>query len=613
MTSTKTINDLFDGKGGSDDALPQINIENSQSQLLNTESDLRDSFTHRGDIINEHSAISFLSGTYSNELTDKEVLALSTRLNMKYCKGDFEKGKRHTGIAPTRFNLSKNRFGKYVARIVFHHNWKSVRARVLWHKLRVSVLKTGDFLDLEEEDELEISRSMIQGFKCQQLLKRPYEIVAICVHPKIPTHCLDGSLGLENDVAEVAKERFDVFEEDENFFDTDTEVKKTRKYSVLSVDSKHNLTTWDINQPIPRIDIKMEHHFSLITFISKHFMYAGLIDQTHIKFFTPKLHITSGVSCGHDIQTLQYFAPKNELIATGIHEVTIWSIDAGIKGDLQISATQRLRLMPKLHRNEWLDLVYILLERKQLWIVSNVHIFIFDYSSGSYLQTIRNVTTRRITCIAQHSEYQYILVGCADGTIKVINIVNATVHEFVSHTKAVIAINVFPVGPLVVSCSNDQTLRLYNLKYFKEICSINIKDRPIGMDLMDDVYLFVRTRVSIQIWATNQFNVNFTTMSSKVTKLLHVADKSKPAKVIARTADGMNRLVSPVSGRVITSNLPLLESNNVIDMAYALSLNRLFILFESGDVWVFRTDQNPCTIVDIWKSDEASNFHLYRV
>jgi WD40 repeat protein len=579
-------------------------LEQSESFVSAESASQQSSFVEKSDL-----GLSYtLSGINTTHLSDLEALTLATQLNLKYQMGKLDlKGKLYAGIAPTRFNLNKHTFGKYVARIVFQHKWKSQRARLYWHKVRMHVLKREgfNFMELEDEDEDDQDRTMVQGFKCHQHLRRPYEIISTCYHLHVPAHYQDGSLGLDGEMNEYTKDRLEL-EEDENFFDKKVDVKKSKSYSLVSIDTKHHLTIWDIHDSEPRVQVKMEYNFKLIAFISRHFMYAGLLDQRTIKFFTPKLLITSGVVCKHEVQNLTYFAPRNELIAAGTKEISIWTLDAIIKGDLCIVPTLRLHIIPKLQEDEWLDMVYVLMERKQIWVIANVNILVYNYQTGEYLHAIRHVTSRRISCIAHHPEYQYILVGCVDGTIKVINIVNATVHEFVSHSKSVVAISVFPSGPLVVSCSADQTLRLYNLKYFKEICSVNIKERPIGMDLMDDVYLYIQTRSTIQIWATNQFNINFTTMSSSVTKLLYISDKKKPARVIARTADGMNRLLSPVSGRAITSNLPLLEVDTVTDIAYSLALDRLFVLLDSGEIWVFRTDQNPCTIVDLWKSEEAS-------
>jgi WD40 repeat protein len=97
-------------------------------------------------------------------------------------------------------------------------------------------------------------------------------------------------------------------------------------------------------------------------------------------------------------------------------------------------------------------------------------------------------------------------------TVRVINIENAIVHDFTSHTKSVVDIIIFSKGPLFASCGKDHTLRLYNLKYFQEIGSVRLKNTPLEMNLIDDNTLYIRTKKGVEIWKTNQMNINFTTM-----------------------------------------------------------------------------------------------------
>jgi WD40 repeat protein len=53
--------------------------------------------------------------------------------------------------------------------------------------------------------------------------------------------------------------------------------------------------------------------------------------------------------------------------------------------------------------------------------------------------------------------------------VKVINMSNAVVHEFTSHIKSVIALAILRPWSIVMSCSLDHTIRLFNLQTFKEI------------------------------------------------------------------------------------------------------------------------------------------------
>ena len=238
--------------------------------------------------------------------------------------------------------------------------------------------------------------------------------------------------------------------------------------------------------------------------------------------------------------------------------------------------------------------------------------------TGECVSVLKEVIERRITCLASHDTHSYMLLGSIDGTgmikqistvtfvlVKVLNIINATVHDFVAHSRPVVSIAVFS-GPLFVTCGQDNTLRLFNLKYFREICSVHLKEKPLAMNLIDDGTMYIRTRSSTEIWSTNQFNINYATLSSNISHLIYMnATETKQAKIFARTEDSVVRLLNPVTGRTIAANLPPVENEVVLDVAYYLRIERMFVLLENGFIWVFRTDQNPCTIVDVWNSIEA--------
>jgi hypothetical protein len=39
-----------------------------------------------------------------------------------------------------------------------------------------------------------------------------------------------------------------------------------------------------------------------------------------------------------------------------------------------------------------------------------------------------------------------------------------------------------------------------------------------------------------------------------------------------------------------------------------MELGRLYLLLGNGEIWIFDTENNPTTIVDIWKNAENSTF-----
>lgn len=423
---------------------------------------------------------------------------------------------------------------------------------------------------------------------------------------------LDGSLGYdfsegENISYQVAN--YDENEDEEDFFSETAATKKNTSHTFVIIDSKKVLAIYDSQSQLPKETLKLEKDMTYVIFLPKYCLYAGLIDQRTIQFFTSKLDFTSSTKSPFPILSLLYEHKSNELIGVGTHKIIVWSLESSyFKGAVSLTATIKMDLEPQNIGTQWISLCCLVTRMRQLWAVADKNIYVYDLETGECVHYLKNVMARRITCITSHDSNSYMLVGSIDGTVKVLNIINATVHEFFAHSRPLVSVAVIPGSPMFVTVGLDNTLRLFNLKYFREICCIHLKERPVEMGMIDEANMFIRTRSYTEIWATNQFNVNFATMSSAITHLQYVkAEGSKLSKIFARTADTVARLLSPITGRTITANLPPVENEAVLDVAYYLQTDRMYVLLETGDIWVFRTDQNPCTIVDVWNSQEARN------
>ncbi|KAI8901427.1 hypothetical protein BC833DRAFT_646154 [Globomyces pollinis-pini] len=586
--------------------------------------------TTRSSFYSEDLELTFtISGANTSFLNERESLTLATHLRIKHQSTKAKlKAKYYAGIAPTRFHLDKC-VGKYVSRLTVAHKWKSLKAKRYWGILRSSVISAtegedADYNEVDDDDEenLPYKISLIQGLKCQYILRRPQQITTLILHAKIPTHYQDGSLApeLANDVHRAQEPKVVYDEEEDLFAEKDLKQKTNRNYSIAVLDSKRYMTIWDItSKPEAKFCVKMNYEISYILFLTNYYLYAGLVNLDTIKFFNSKLEITSSVKADHSIQKIIYDHTYNELIAIGSHTITVWALEASvIRGALCIHPKLRLTYCPIFTGDHWISVAELFEKDRQLCIVVNTNLYLYDLERGQVSHSFKNLTRRTISSVCHHMEYQFLLVGSVDGTISVINTVRATVHEFVSHSKSVVGMVTFQKSPLFASCGLDNTLKIYNLKYFKEVLSIHLKDKPVEIKMIDESLLYIRTRKTIEMWMTNQFNLNFTSMSSQISRLIYSPGSTeKPSRIICRSVDGVNRIISPITGRSITANLPLLETDTARDVAYMSELgnlanfklteDRLFVLLESGEIWIFRTNQNPFTIVDIWNSMESKN------
>ncbi|KAJ2996061.1 WD repeat-containing protein 87 [Globomyces sp. JEL0801] len=551
--------------------------------------------TTRSSFYSEDLELTFtISGANTSFLNERESLTLATHLRIKH---------QSTKAKLKAKYYADKCVGKYVSRLTVAHKWKSLKAK----------REDADYNEVDDDDEenLPYKISLIQGLKCQYILRRPQQITTLILHAKIPTHYQDGSLApeLANDVHRAQEPKVVYDEEEDLFAEKDLKQKTNRNYML---DSKRYMTIWDItSKPEAKFCVKMNYEISYILFLTNYYLYAGLVNLDTIKFFNSKLEITSSVKADHSIQ----------------------------KGALCIHPKLRLTYCPIFTGDHWISVAELFEKDRQLCIVVNTNLYLYDLERGQVSHSFKNLTRRTISSVCHHMEYQFLLVGSVDGTsihiaiinhvVSVINTVRATVHEFVSHSKSVVGMVTFQKSPLFASCGLDNTLKIYNLKYFKEVLrysilkqftvtSIHLKDKPVEIKMIDESLLYIRTRKTIEMWMTNQFNLNFTSMSSQISRLIYSPGSTeKPSRIICRSVDGVNRIISPITGRSITANLPLLETDTARDVAYMSELgnlanfklteDRLFVLLESGEIWIFRTNQNPFTIVDIWNSMESKN------
>ena len=474
-------------------------------------------------------ALFSLGGNPIQGLSIQQAHKLSAALMMEendyYCR---MKSIRSAGVAPTRFNLSKIMAGRYAVSYIprIQREWKSLRAKHYWNRVRAAVIDIDDELDElnNEQNEDDKDRKLYnlvvpQGFSFKGHYRNEHQILASVHHVKIPVHYMDGSLGHEND--EDKGEEIRVNDEDE-FNDKSNIARKTHLYQIAMVDKKNRFILWDINTMQSKTSPRLPYRLSQLVFISKNFIYAGLSSGNIIKFFTPKLEFSSSKTVPHHVQILRYNESTHELIAAGTHIITVWSLAAShVSGTLKIEATLRLKLETDLPENIWLDYIYIYDRLYQIYVALDTSIMVFDLTTGERLEYTNNLTTRRISFIAHHHSYQYMLLGSVDGSsiifnlVKVVNTARATVHEFVHHTREVISISTLREGPLFVSCGLDDHVRMFNLKSFKEIISFRITETPLEMRLIDENHMYIRSRKNILTWNTNHFNVNFCTLRSR--------------------------------------------------------------------------------------------------
>ncbi|KAJ3093222.1 vacuolar transporter chaperone [Quaeritorhiza haematococci] len=341
-------------------------------------------------------------------------------------------------------------------------------------------------------------------------------------------------------------------------------VKINKALTFACIDRTRTVNLWDVSRYVPfkpRASIKLQTDLTQVVFLSKLRMYAACSDERSIKFYNARFELVNTKSTSHAVQFLRYNQNTHELLGAGSHSVSvIFAFNYKLNNHL------------------------------------------YDCRNGQQIDRIDSTCKRQICCVLNHYQLGYTILACADGTIKVMNSVFATIHQFVGHSKPVTAMAMYPHGSLFMSCSLDMTVRMYSLKTFKEVYCLQLREPPLGMELIDNTQIYIHVPGTILVWTLNHLNTEFASIGSPIKKLLRAKSRNIPSRVLVRSEDGIIRLLSPVTGKPLSNMMPLLETDGVSDMVYCSKIDRMFLLLDSGEMWVIATNFNPMLVVDIWRT-----------
>ncbi|KAI9330745.1 hypothetical protein BDR26DRAFT_871157, partial [Obelidium mucronatum] len=386
---------------------------------------------------------------------------------------------------------------------------------------------------------------------------------------------------------------------------------KQTQYTFVLAETNKAIKFWDTIKCTPnhpRFMTRIAKKVEKICFISRYSVYAGCLDEKAIRFYNPRFELLQTFKTPHHIQFVLYNPILHQLIGVSSHEIMTWDMKAIVlRGSLTISMELCQTTEITLPSNEWITNAMFDSYNQHLYIIVNSKILVYNSMSTTLplVDQHLQIAHRQVTCLVNYHPYGFTVVGSKDGSIKVLNSANVVVHEFWSQYKAVTALAVYPYGPVVVATSMDKSIRMYSLRSFKEVYCLQLQDQPLSMRILDENTMYVTCIDAVMVWSLNHINTQFCTINAKVLKIQTVESKGSPTRILCRSEDEVIRLISPTTGKVITTCLPLFEMDKVIDVIYAAKANKMFLLIENGEIWIIGSSVNPCVVLDIWRPDST--------
>ncbi|XP_077997831.1 WD repeat-containing protein 87-like [Glandiceps talaboti] len=348
---------------------------------------------------------------------------------------------------------------------------------------------------------------------------------------------------------------------------------------------------------------KFDIHPTIMTimFVPQHRVFVGFCNDLHMRIFSDAKHKISELSstpCSTTILCMAFNEVTDELITGGYGVLQSWKMThVEIRGPLLPSRP----IQCDLSRYQWVTNLKLDKKNHQLLALCDDGVFIINYKTNKQTHFIKNWHATSLSCCVFYRPFEYFITASKDGSIKVWNaVVFSIVHEFIGHHNHVTGLALHSSDPLLISSSKDGTIRIWRLDTLEETFRLDLGEMIYGLKLGSNQQLYCYTLQDIKIWNFNQFHHLFTPIQSCVHKLASVKSVGIPSRILCVAEDGSVRLLSSVSGTVITIIYPMATYQILTDIVYDPRNARIYIALATGEVLLFDSSTNPCSAYQLW-------------
>eukprot|EP01137_Pigoraptor_chileana_P019887 Opistho-2@6457 len=342
--------------------------------------------------------------------------------------------------------------------------------------------------------------------------------------------------------------------------------------------------------------IQLSANVVCLVFCKRHRIFIGYTLDMRAKIFSDTFDILYDAATPKAILTLGFDDANDEVIMAGVGTVSFWRVVATKSKDYRYQLPKNSRsLLPTRPRSEEFSLqcrltidhtlpmdslistLHVDAAESKLYVAMDSNVFVFSTTDGSKVEILKDRHDNSITCITHVPSHDYLLTASTDGTVRAWNATGSLVHTFAGHTASVTGIVLFPAELKFVTCSTDGSLRMWDLETFEEAYRLEVQEELIGMGAIDVSHFFVFSPAGIQVWNNNQYLHPFTTLRSDLTMMRRVeSDNGRPARILTMSSDGSVRVVSPVTGAILTIAFPVVETTPLVDVVLGSEEERLY-------------------------------------
>ncbi|XP_048765698.2 WD repeat-containing protein 97-like isoform X2 [Ostrea edulis] len=240
-------------------------------------------------------------------------------------------------------------------------------------------------------------------------------------------------------------------------------------------------------------------------------------------------------------------------------------------------------------------------------------VVVYNVFEGNQLTMKKDLHERMITGMTFFNPLKYLITGAKDGSIKVWDNEWYLKMVFVGHTRAITVLCVYPDGPAIVSASHDCTVRVWNLDSCDEVDRAKLDAPAIGMATELNYFVFFTySWKTVDLWKIQHLFRIHTSIGQRVVAIKQTSHPHHLIRSLVVSRDSSVRLITPPNGEVLTTLL-LDPAKGIVDAAYAINEEKLFVVLNTGDILKCSTKTNPITIEKTWRIQnprEACNYLL---
>ncbi|XP_074842538.1 WD repeat-containing protein 97 isoform X2 [Carettochelys insculpta] len=318
-------------------------------------------------------------------------------------------------------------------------------------------------------------------------------------------------------------------------------------------------------------------------------------DQSNLQVLGPAFEVLSKVSALHGVHCCLYSPELNQVVTTGAGSLSVWAFRYGFH-QLQCQLTVQQGLSP---RDAFTRLALGTGPSQACFAASGTGVAVFSIDQGELVTFQRDLHNRAITDLAYCEAAACVVTASRDTTIKVWDEKWLIQTIFVGHTGPVTAVTIYPQRPLILSASQDGTLRTWNLQTIDQVDEMHVAEVVEQLQTHpEEGYVVSLSGTTMDLWKVNQLYSLHSRLGAAVTRISTVdlsGVGSFPVRAVCVCQDSCVRLVAAHTGQVV-STLLLDRPCQAMEVAYCLPKEMLFVLLEQGQLLRVNAAVNPMRV-----------------